>query len=108
MTMDGICPTVARAAAEGFDLVDLSAHMLECEVCQPILTAMMDAMRPGFEGEEAQFGMADDLMTDVPDWETLTDWVDDGGCEATDGCWVEVDGVCPHGKRSWALVMGLV
>ena len=101
--MDGICPTVARAAAEGFDLVELSAHMLECEVCQPILTATMDAMRPGFEGEEAQFG-----MTDAPDLETLTDWVDDGGCEATDGCWVEVDGYCPHGKPSWAIAMGLV
>ena len=101
MTTIGICPTVARAAAEGFDLDEMKVHMLECEICQPILAAMMDVMRPGFE-------MTDDLMADAPDWETLTDWVDDGGCEATDGCWVEVDGVCPHGKRSWALVMGLV
>ena len=43
-----------------------------------------------------------------PDEDTLMEWMDEGGCEATDGCWVEVDGTCPHGKRSWALVMGLV
>lgn len=46
---------------------------------------------------------------EAPDIETLKAWMwEDGGCEATDGCWVEVDGVCPHGHPSWALELGLV
>ena len=44
----------------------------------------------------------------IPDLETLEEWVSDGGCEATDGCWVEPDGTCEHGKRSWLLVLGLI
>ena len=32
----------------------------------------------------------------------------DGGCEATDGCWVELDGVCPHGRPSIVLAAGLI
>lgn len=44
-----------------------------------------------------------------PDVETLWDWVDEyGGCEATDGCWVEVDGTCQHGHKSWLLELGLI
>jgi hypothetical protein len=40
--------------------------------------------------------------------EQLADWMFDGVCEATDGCMVEPDGVCPHGCESWLLVMGLI
>lgn len=44
-----------------------------------------------------------------PNLETLEQWMwDDGGCEATDGCWVEPDGVCSHGYPSWLLHMGLI
>ena len=43
-----------------------------------------------------------------PDMETLEDWLMDSGCEATDGCWVEHDGHCPHGKPSWFLKLGLI
>jgi hypothetical protein len=47
--------------------------------------------------------------TDEPDLETLEEWmIDDGGCEATDGCWVEPDGTCPHGHPSWFLRLGLI
>ena len=28
----------------------------------------------------------------APDMETLMEWEAEGGCEATDGCWVELDG----------------
>lgn len=42
-----------------------------------------------------------------PDFETLEDWMwNDGGCEATDGCWVEYDGTCPHGHVSWFIYLG--
>ena len=43
-----------------------------------------------------------------PDLETLEHWMNDSGCEATDGCWVEPDGHCEHGKPSWLLKMGLI
>jgi hypothetical protein len=33
---------------------------------------------------------------------------EDGGCEATDGCFVEPDGTCDHGQPSWLLALGLV
>ena len=44
----------------------------------------------------------------APDIEELEGGMDDGGCEATDGCWVEPDGVCEHGHQSWLLRMGLI
>lgn len=47
--------------------------------------------------------------TDTPDLETIEEWMwEDAGCEATDGCWVEIDGRCPHSHPSWLLRMGLV
>lgn len=50
-----------------------------------------------------------DPTTDMPDLEAIEEWMwEDAGCEATDGCWVEVDGRCPHGHPSWLLRMGLV
>ena len=46
--------------------------------------------------------------TEQPSLETIEEWMwEDGGCEATDGCWLEVDGVCPHGHPSWLLRLGL-
>ncbi len=32
----------------------------------------------------------------------------DGICEATDGCLVEPDGECPHGRPSWLIVLGMI
>jgi hypothetical protein len=47
--------------------------------------------------------------TGTPDLETIEDWMwEDAGCEATDGCWVEIDGRCPHGHPSWLRRLGLV
>jgi len=44
-----------------------------------------------------------------PSLDALQRWQDeDGGCEATDGCWVEPDGVCQHGHVSWLLWLGLI
>lgn len=45
----------------------------------------------------------------APDTELIQEWmVEGGGCEATDGCWVEQDGVCPHGHPSWLLRLELI
>ena len=44
-----------------------------------------------------------------PDQEQLEEWMEEGGgCEATDGCWVEPDGTCPHGHPSWLLYLGMI
>ena len=43
-----------------------------------------------------------------PDIETLEEWHSEGGCEATDGCWVEPDGVCQHDHPSWLLRLGYI
>jgi hypothetical protein len=61
----------------------------------------------------AQFQVAhspEDERQQQPAWATLMDWLGaDGGCEATDGCWVEErDGVCEHGQPSWLVALGLL
>ncbi len=42
-----------------------------------------------------------------PSEKTMERWLMDGKCKATDGCWVEPDGTCPHGCKSWAIMMGI-
>lgn len=44
----------------------------------------------------------------IPDTDLMEEWAMDSVCEATDGCIVEHDGTCSHGKPSWFLVMGLI
>lgn len=44
----------------------------------------------------------------VPTLPTLEKYVRDGIAKATDGCKVEPDGTCQHGKQSWLLVLGLI
>lgn len=39
---------------------------------------------------------------------TMRKWVSAGVARATDGCKVEPDGVCSHGKQSWLLVVGVI
>lgn len=43
-----------------------------------------------------------------PDREVIEIWLWEGGCEATDSCWVEPDGTCEHGHPSWLLRLGLI
>jgi hypothetical protein len=38
----------------------------------------------------------------------LRQFEEDGGCEATTGCWVEPDDSCEHGMPSWLLVLDLI
>lgn len=44
----------------------------------------------------------------MPSVEEMMDWDNDGGCEATDGCWVEPDGKCEHGHLSWMRRLGFI
>lgn len=59
-----ICPVVAAAAAEGFDIDELRAHMLGCEICRPILGDVMAVLRPAFDAAltEDQDDDDDDLL----------------------------------------------
>lgn len=44
-----------------------------------------------------------------PSIDDLEEWMfEQGGCCATDGCWVEADGICPHGHPSWLLKLGFI
>jgi len=46
---------------------------------------------------------------DQPSVYDLWDWDDEyGGCEATDGCWVDSEGTCEHGHPSWLVRLALV
>jgi hypothetical protein len=49
-----------------------------------------------------------DLKSPMPALDTLIAWLEEGGSEATDGCWVEPDGICPHGCPSWLLELNLI
>ena len=43
-----------------------------------------------------------------PSIRTMEKWVCDGVAKATDGCRVEPDGYCPHGKPSWLIQLGVI
>ena len=47
-------------------------------------------------------------MQNEPSIEEMQEWVYDGVAEATDGCTVEPDGTCEHGKESWLIVLGYI
>jgi len=47
--------------------------------------------------------------TPKPTYDQLEDWTfDRDDVEATDGCIVEPDGVCPHGHPSWMLRLRMI
>jgi len=46
--------------------------------------------------------------TPIPTVGDLTEWHENEGCKATDGCWVEPDGECEHGFPSWLVYLGLI
>lgn len=50
----------------------------------------------------------DGKMRRVPSPGRLQHWMLDSVAKATDGCNVEPDGHCPHGKASWLVVLGLI
>ena len=44
----------------------------------------------------------------IPSLATMEKWMSNGVAKATDGCRVEPDGTCSHGKPSWLLQLGLI
>lgn len=47
-------------------------------------------------------------VVDAPSEAQLEEWAFDSVCEATDGCDIELDGVCEHGYPSWFIQLGLI
>lgn len=45
-------------------------------------------------------------VTKQPSISTMYRWLDTGIARATDGCKVEPDGTCQHGKQSWLVKLG--
>jgi hypothetical protein len=43
-----------------------------------------------------------------PSIPTMERWMEKGIARATDGCKVEPDGECPHGKPSWLIALGFI
>jgi len=43
-----------------------------------------------------------------PDIEQINTWIYAFVVDATDGCRVEPDGVCPHGYPSWLVYLGYI
>jgi len=43
-----------------------------------------------------------------PTHNTLENWILEGYAQAIDGCTVELDGYCQHGKPSWLLTLGYI
>ena len=44
----------------------------------------------------------------APSPATMERWMNDGVAKATDGCRVEPDGICQHGKPSWLRALGMI
>ena len=59
-------------------------------------------------GKQLYYSGYPDPKEPEPPLEQLQEWQNDTGCESTDGCWVEHDGVCEHGYPSWFLHLGLI
>lgn len=76
-------------------------------VC-PLCDAKEHGRPTSMMGPEGEVKLKHKPTTPIPTIATLRRWNSDGGCEATDGCWVEPDGKCAHGHSSWALRMGLI
>jgi hypothetical protein len=47
-------------------------------------------------------------MTKRPSLKTMERWISNGMAKATDGCEVEPDGTCKHGKPSWLIALGYI
>jgi hypothetical protein len=108
-----VCDWCTRTTARRFDLT-MNGELV-CGSCKPYAWAALvngDKYRPDNLRIARVKADRDDMTNGrpqtQPDIEQLTEWVNDGIAEATDGCRVEPDGTCEHGAESWLLAMGLI
>jgi hypothetical protein len=80
------------------------------------LKAGIPPTRDAFEQQVATVRAApgvEDVRVDgaarrLPSLRSLERWAEDCVAKATDGCRVEPDGTCPHGRPSWPLALGMI
>ena len=65
-------------------------------------------LKEGVTLEQYRFFRPDAVKVHKPSQACLEEWMNDGGCEAIDGCWTEPDSACEHGKPSWLMALGLI
>jgi hypothetical protein len=53
-------------------------------------------------------GLRHKVTSARPSLQQLEEWLSESGAEASDGCWVEPDGICPHGHQSWLRLVGMI
>ncbi len=53
-------------------------------------------------------GLRHKVTGDRPSIEQHEEWLAESGVEATDGCWVEPDGICQHCHQSWLRLMEMI
>jgi len=44
----------------------------------------------------------------APTWQTVQRWASQGKARTPCGCWVEPDGECQHGNKSWLVLLGMI
>ena len=73
-------------------------------------TTKLQKLKEGVDAQEflEKYPQYMKVTTEYPSEEQIEEWVFDSVCEATDGCTVEPDGICPHGHPSWLLALGLI
>ena len=76
-------------------LIDGAARNIKKE----LTVDMIQAKYPHFQVEK---------IGSPPSMARMERWMNDGGAETTDGCWVEPDGHCEHGHPSWVLALGYI
>lgn len=99
--------TYAELTADGQDVVLIDQHD-QTELVEFVDNWVHEIeVQSGFDNTQ-RWTPRRSGQPEPPSLETLLAWEDEGGCEATDGCWVEPDGTCPHGCQSWLIELGLI
>ena len=102
MTDDRVVTPGASEMEEYLDCPDCSPT-LPCESCYGAIDM---GLHPSLD---VTYYQPTNPTDPAPDIEQMIVWYEEeGGCEATDGCWVEPDGTCQHGCQSWLLKLGLI
>ena len=105
-----------QVESQQLEVFDLQAQAQAAGFCDQLAMALLEA---GFLAQAAKLNPLGKRAEQRPQWpeptmptpslEEIEEWAwEDGGCYATDGTWVEIDGVSPNGHPSWLLRLGLV
>lgn len=83
-------------------------HKELCRIARHTETAISVDICNDYDVKPSRRTVFIDHDAEIPSPKTLLVWMKTGAAQATDGCWVDVDGHCAHGCPSWLLELGLV